>query len=130
MIFAALTEGSQKQVAEIAGEVVKEIMAGTPDAARAEPFTWVNVVGFVMVIIVFVIAAYMLARQQNTKQSETVNTLTAAIQLMNDRQDVQQGRCHDTQITCLRMATEASNRSASATDNNTRVLERVIAKLG
>lgn len=129
MIFAALSDAAVEQVAE----VVKEVMAGTPDAARAEPFTWITWVGITVLCVVGLGALLILLRQH----TEVSREFTRSVQENNVHNATMQERCHTTQIQTLRMATDAVQVAAnSAHDAKGLIVEvkemvhKVMDKLG
>lgn len=135
-MFSALSNEAVQQVAE----VVKQTLAGTPDAARKEPFTWIMMLGVVgcavAIILIFVVAAYYLLKQHNKATRETTDKFADVVRASDQQRMDMANSCHAAQIEAMRMAhdasskaAEASNRSSSALENCTTVLNQVVQKL-
>lgn len=105
-MLAALSNEAVEQVAE----VVKEVMAGTPDAARAEPFTWLTYVGVCMILVVGFGGLMLLLRHF----SQTNREFTSSIKENNAHNATMQDRCHTTQVQTMKMATDAVAMAASS----------------
>lgn len=107
-------------------DAFKEVMSGTPDAARSEPFTWIMgllIVGLVIVVMLF-------GRRVGLDIMHFIKGLT-------DQQKTMADECHRTQKESLRTVTEAASACsqaliihAEATRDHTAVMERVIQRLG
>lgn len=117
MTLAALTE------AELSA--IKEVMSGTPDAARSEPFTWI----MALLIICLVIAGCAFARK-------LIHDLMSFIDKHSLTQQSMQAECHkqardslQTTATAAAKCEQALERNSDSLDRNTQVFERVIERL-
>lgn len=119
--------------AETQREIIKataEVMSGTPDAARSEPFTWVMLfgVGVLLIAILGIICTFCWF---------LVMRLIVFINGVNASQQSMAAECHKASRENLIIATDAAAKcesallaQAEASDRNTDVMERVILKLG
>lgn len=126
MLLAEIDAETQREIIKATAEV----MSGTPDAARSEPFTWVMLLGiaFLIIAILAIICTfcwYLIMR------------VIAFIGDQSHQQQLLSAECHRAQKESLVIATDAAAKcesallaQADASDRNTDVMERVILMLG
>lgn len=121
MILAALDDGAKRDAYAIAIEAAKEVMSGTPDAARHEPWTWITWVGVVVLVVTVVgLLLRFLAQmhKSNTQQTEDFvqqgREFTQAVRENNQINIEMQQRCHDHQIATIKIASDAAHAATGA----------------
>lgn len=119
--------------AETQREIIKataEVMSGTPDAARSEPFTWVMLfgIGVLLIAILGIVCTFCWF---------LIMKVITFIQSVNLQQQTIAAECHRAQRESLVIATDAAAKCESAmlsqvdsNDRNTEVMERVLLRLG
>lgn len=127
MIFAAtdppieLDKGTQDALVGAIREVGKELVAGIPDATRAEPFTGLMLAGVILLVIILVCACGIICYflwKVAMRVSEVITSV-------NDQQREAADKCHLAQKKSHDLAYAANVRSAVAVENNTRAFQEL-----
>lgn len=120
-MLAQIAQPSNKEVVEL----LKSTLSGTPDAARAEPFTWIIALLVACLVVVGATFVWKLIRD-----------FMKFIEGQQDLQREMQTECHTLSRESLQTVAAASTKTESALNahaasihKNTNVLERVIVKL-
>jgi hypothetical protein len=106
-------------------QVVKEVLAGTPDAARSEPFTWI--MGLIILCIIGI--ALFAGRRLIADFMDFIAGQNAVQREMQVECHKQSDKAMDTVQKIVEKSNDAMHTHSRSMDGHTRVMERVIDTL-
>lgn len=121
-MLAQVAEPTNKEIVNL----LKETLSGTPDAARAEPFTWIIGLLIASILLLFL----FFGRRAMLDLMAFIREQTSSQKRMADECHKQAKESLKTVAECAAASSAALNSVARSTESNSQVMERVIMRLG
>lgn len=121
-MLAQVAEPTNKEIVHL----LKETLSGTPDAARAEPFTWIIGLLIASILLLFL----FFGRRAMLDLMSFIREQTGQQKIMADECHKQAKESLKTVAECAAASAAAMHSVARTTENHSQVMERVIMKLG